>query len=250
MQVSTRRKVCLWGAQASVPPRRFQAPWMTLFFSPHSGRSRWEEPEERPQSYKAEGPPTPSPSYKNETRCDKLLNPCHSTLLPFLSLPRFRSRSAEEGQKRRERKGRRRRRRGGKKLPPASQLFTISVNPSQLQSVMIRSLINATGKERSKARGSWKTSQYLGLNNTLIELCRSAPLCRRCCRRRCCFAPSVTLLQGCHSQFVHLPRRPFIYSFALPLYFSGAAAHEHTFPATWLSCKGTVASGGRFNLNC
>lgn len=114
MQVSTRRKVCLWPAQTNVPSRRFQTPWMTLFSFTHSGRSLWEEPEERPQSYKPEAPP-PSLPHKNETRCDKLLNPCHSTLLPFLSLPRFRSRSAEEGQKKEEKERGKKKRR--KKTP-------------------------------------------------------------------------------------------------------------------------------------
>lgn len=36
-----------------------------------------------------------------------------------------------------------------KKNPSSKPAFTTSVNPSQLQSLMIRSLINATGKERS-----------------------------------------------------------------------------------------------------
>lgn len=126
MQVSTRRKVCLWGAQANVPLRRFQAPWMALFSSPHSGRSWWEELEERPQSYE---PETPLPLlHKNETRCDKLLHPCHSTLLPFLSLPRFRSSSAEDGQKKGKRKKRvmkKNKKKRKKKTPPASAFYNL-----------------------------------------------------------------------------------------------------------------------------
>lgn len=142
MQVSTRRKVCLY------EHRRMFSPMLpgTLndFFSLSlSGRS-WEELSQ-PQSYKPKG--------QNETRCDKLLNSCHSPLHPFcLSLA-----SALLWQKEK------------KKSPSSYPALTILVNPSQLQSVMICSLINATGKERSKL-GKLKTSQYLGLNNTLIKL--------------------------------------------------------------------------------
>lgn len=68
-----------------------------------------------------------------------------------------------------------------KKTPSSYPAFTVLVNPSQLQSVMIRSLINATGKKRSKL-GRLKTSQYLGLNNTSILLsCDSTASCHPIC---------------------------------------------------------------------
>lgn len=85
-------------------------------------------------------------------------------------------------------KRRKKKKRGGKKkkekkTPSSYSAFTVLVDPSQLQSVMIRSLINATGKERSYP-GKLKTSRYLGLNNALIKLhfhlsglLSSSPLC-------------------------------------------------------------------------
>lgn len=122
---SAQEGKCVYTSADACSPRCFQAPWMTFFSSVSfslSGRS-WEELS-KPQSHKPKG--------QNETRCDKLLNPCHSVLHPFcLSLFCFRSPLAE------------------KKTPSSYPAFTILVNPSQLQSVMIRSLINATGKERS-----------------------------------------------------------------------------------------------------
>ena len=81
MQVSTRRKVCLYER------RRMFSPMLpgTLndFFFSLSGRS-WEE-RAQPQSYKPKG--------QNETRCDKLLNSCHSLLHPLWC---FRSPLAEK----------------------------------------------------------------------------------------------------------------------------------------------------------
>ena len=123
---------------------------MTFFFFFFS--SQWEilGGATPPQSYKPKG--------QTETRCDKLLNSCHSALHPLSSLSlSFCFRSPLERKKKK------------KRTPSSYPAFTILVNPSQLQSVMIRSLINATGKERSKP-GKLKTSPYLGLNNTLIEL--------------------------------------------------------------------------------
>lgn len=121
---------------------------MTFFFF---SLSQWEilGGATPPQSYKPKG--------QTETRCDKLLNSCHSNASPSLSLFLL---PLSFGEKKKKLK---------KKTPSSYPAFTILVNPSQLQSVMIRSLINATGKERSKP-GKLKTSPYLGLNNTLIEL--------------------------------------------------------------------------------
>lgn len=142
MQVSTRRKVCLYEHRRMFSPM-LPGTLNDFFFSlsvGDPGRSK------QPQSYKPKG--------QNETRCDKLLNSCHSPLHPFcLSLA-----SALLWQKEKK-----------KKSPSSYPALTVLVNPSQLQSVMICSLINATGKERSKL-GKLKTSQYLGLNNTLIKL--------------------------------------------------------------------------------
>lgn len=85
------------GAQANVPPRCFQAPWMTLFFSPHSGRSQWEEPE-WPQPYKPKGQ-----KWDKMWQAPELLPFNTSPLSVSASLPLH---SAEKGEdkKRRERK--------------------------------------------------------------------------------------------------------------------------------------------------
>lgn len=71
MQVSTRRKVCLCEHRRmfySMLPGT-----LNDFFFSLSGRS-WEELKQL-QSYKPKG--------QKETRCDKLLNSCHSVLHPF-----------------------------------------------------------------------------------------------------------------------------------------------------------------------
>lgn len=80
------------------------------------------------------------------------------------------------------------------KTPSSYPVFTTLVNPSQLQSVMIRSLINATGKERSKL-GKLKTSQYLGFDKVtlpsfcpavlcLVHFCDSTVSCHPICKFR------------------------------------------------------------------
>lgn len=121
MQVSTRRKVCLFGHRrmfsSMLPGTLNDSPPL----SSHSGRS-WEELNSyRHTNLKAQ-------------KSDKMwqapeLLPFSAS--PFLSHSCFRSPLVE------------------KKNPSSKPAFTTSVNPSQLQSLMIRSLINATGKERS-----------------------------------------------------------------------------------------------------
>lgn len=92
---SAQEGKCVYTSTDACSPRCFQAPWMTFF------SSQWEilGGAKQPQSYKPKG--------QNETRCDKLLNSCHSVLHPFcLSLFCFRSPLAEK-----------------KKIPPATQLL-------------------------------------------------------------------------------------------------------------------------------
>lgn len=112
------------GARA---PRFFQALGTTSFF--RLPPPWWEilGGAKQPQSYKAEG--------QNETRCDKFLNclvrPSVCRLLP----------------------GRSRDRKNPHPTAASCPAFTVLQNPSQLQSVTIKSLINATGKRRSELGG-------------------------------------------------------------------------------------------------
>lgn len=120
---SAQEGKCVYSGTDACSPRCFQAPWMTSPppLSSHSGRS-WEELNSyRHTNLKAQ-------------KSDKMwqapeLLPFSAS--PFLSHSCFRSPLVE------------------KKNPSSKPAFTTSVNPSQLQSLMIRSLINATGKERS-----------------------------------------------------------------------------------------------------
>lgn len=68
---SAQEGKCVYTSTDACSPRCFQAPWMTFF------SSQWEilGGAKQPQSYKPKG--------QNETRCDKLLNSCHSVLHPF-----------------------------------------------------------------------------------------------------------------------------------------------------------------------
>ena len=141
-----KKEKCVYTSADACSPRCFQAPWMTFFFFPLSGRS-WEERRRLSHiNLKAKLRQDVTSSWTLAIQRFTL-----SLLSLFASALLWRKKKKK------------------KRTPSSYPAFTILVNPSQLQSVMIRSLINATGKERSKP-GKLKTSPYLGLNNTLIEL--------------------------------------------------------------------------------
>lgn len=118
---SAQEGKCVYSGTDACSPRCFQAPWMTP--PPLS----WEEllgGAKQLQTYKPKGP-----EIRQDVTSSWTLAIQRFTLFVSLLLP------LSFGRK--------------KKNPSSKPAFTTSVNPSQLQSLMIRSLINATGKERS-----------------------------------------------------------------------------------------------------
>ena len=133
---------------ASSPPC-FQALGTTfLFFSPPLGGRSWEEPSDRS-------------AIKLKAKMRQDVTSSSSVCLSVcLSVGCFRGERETE------------------KHNPSSSYPAFTASPSQLQSVTIKSLINATGKRRSEL-GRLETSPYLRLNNPSISLsCDSAVSCR------------------------------------------------------------------------